>query len=99
MEGALTDLIIQAVAGAAGGTGLGAAMKDLSLGNKGADAITGAIGGGVVGQILAAVLGGAGGEAVGGADIGGLVQDIVGGGVGGAVVLAIIGFIRNAMQK
>ena len=66
---------------------------------KAGDAITGAIGGGVVGQILAAVLGGAGGEMVGGADIGGLVQNIVGGGVGGAVVLAIIGVIRNAMKK
>jgi hypothetical protein len=50
----------------AGGTAAGAALKDLSLGKPG-DAISGAIGGGVVGQILAAVMGGA---AAGGGDVG-----------------------------
>jgi hypothetical protein len=101
MENWITNLIVQAIAGAAGGTGTGAALKDLSMG-RAADAITGAVGGGVVGQILAALLGGATGAA--GADIGGMdlttvVRDIVGGGVGGAVVMAIIGYLRNTMMK
>ena len=96
MEGWMTDLLVQVVAGAVGGTGAGTILKDLSMGKPG-DAISGAIGGGVVGQILAAVLGG-GGE-VGGMDVAGVVKDIVGGGVGGAVVMAIIGMLRNAMMK
>lgn len=97
MESWMTDLIVQVIAGAVGGTGAGAAFKDLSLGKAG-DAVTGAIGGGVVGQILAAVLGG-GAADVGGMDVASLVRDIVGGGVGGAVVMAVIGMLRNAMMK
>ena len=96
MESWITDLIIQAVAGGVGGTAAGSILKDLSLGKPG-DAISGAIGGGLVGQILSAVLGG-GGE-VGGMDVAAVVKDIVGGGVGGAVVMAIIGMLRNAMMK
>jgi hypothetical protein len=97
MESWMTDLIVQVIAGAVGGTGAGAVLKDLSLGKPG-DAVTGAIGGGVVGQILGAVLGGAGGD-VGGMDLASVVKDIVGGGIGGAVVMAIIGMLRNAMMK
>ena len=40
-----------------GGTAAGSALKDLSMGKAG-DAISGAVGGGVIGQILMAVLGG-----------------------------------------
>ena len=102
MESWITNLIVQVIAGAVGGTGTGAALKDLSMG-RAADAVTGAVGGGVVGQILAAVLGGAAtgaaGADVGGLDVATLVRDIVGGGVGGAVVMALIGYVRNAMVK
>jgi hypothetical protein len=96
MESWMTDLIVQVVAGAVGGTGAGTILKDLSLGKPG-DAISGAIGGGIVGQILGSVLGG-GGE-VGGMDVASVVKDIIGGGAGGAVVMAIIGMVRNAMMK
>lgn len=41
----------------------------------------------------------AGAGDVGGMDVASLVKDIVGGGVGGAVVMAAIGFLRNAMMK
>ena len=58
MEGTLVNLIIQIIAGAIGGTAAGNALKDLSMGKAG-DAISGAVGGGGVGQILMAVLGGA----------------------------------------
>lgn len=44
------------------------------------------------------MLGGGAGD-VGGMDVASVVKDIVGGGVGGAVVMAAIGFIRNAMMK
>ena len=97
METSITDLIVQLIAGAAGGTSAGVALKDLSMG-KPADAVTGAIGGGIVGQILAVALGGATGD-VGGMDVASVVKDIIGGGVGGAAVMAIIGAIRNAMMK
>jgi hypothetical protein len=98
MEGSMTDLIVQLIAGAAGGTAAGTALKDLSLGKPG-DAITGAIGGGLIGQLLPIVLGAAGGGDVGSMDVGSLVRDIFGSGIGGAVVLALIGAIRNAMMK
>ncbi|HSD92218.1 MAG TPA: hypothetical protein VLB11_04245 [Methyloceanibacter sp.] len=93
----MTDLIVQVIAGALGGTAAGSVLKDLSLGKPG-DAISGAIGGGVIGQILNSVLGGDAG-AVGGLDVGSLVQSIFGGGIGGAIVMAIIGVLRNAMMK
>jgi uncharacterized membrane protein YeaQ/YmgE (transglycosylase-associated protein family) len=92
MESWMTDLIVQVIAGALGGTAAGSVLKDLSLG-KGGDAITGAIGGGVVGQILTSVLG------AGGLDVASLVKSIFGGGIGGAIVMALIGALRNAMMK
>lgn len=95
MESWMTDLIVQVIAGAVGGTGAGAVLKDLSLGKPG-DAITGAIGGGVVGQILSAVLGAADASGV---DIAALVKDVVGGGIGGAVVMALVGALRNAVKR
>ena len=98
MEGTLINLVIQALAGAAGGAGAGTAFKDLSMG-KPADAISGGVGGAVIGQILGSVLGaGAAATDVGGMDVATLVRDIVGGGVGGAVVMALIGMLRNAMK-
>ncbi len=95
MESTLINLVIQALSGAAGGTGVGTTMPNLSLGGP-ADAIVGAIGGGVVGQILASVFGMADAAGI---DIASLARDIVGGGVGGAVVTAIIGAIRNAVAR
>jgi hypothetical protein len=97
MESWMTDLIVQVIAGALGGTAAGAVLKDLSLGRPG-DAISGAVGGGVVGQILTSVLGGGAGD-VGGFDIASLVKDIFGGGIGGAIAMAIVGALRNAMTK
>ena len=47
MEGTLVNLIIQIIAGALGGTAAGNVLKDLSMGKAG-DAISGAVGGGVV---------------------------------------------------
>ena len=51
-----TSLIVQAVAGAVGGNAGGAAMKNASLGTLG-NTITGAVGGGVIGQLLPIVMG------------------------------------------
>jgi hypothetical protein len=64
MAESLINLIVQLLAGAIGGNAAGAALKDYGLGMLG-NTITGAIGGGVLGQVLQALLpalaGGAGG--------------------------------------
>lgn len=85
----VTSLLIQLVSGAVGGNAAGAALKKLSLGTVG-NSIVGILGGGLGGQILAAL-------GAGGADAGSIVSSVAGGGVGGAVLLAIIGAVKSAM--
>ena len=88
-------IIIQLISGAAGGSALGAAVKNLSLGKLG-DTITGLIGG-IGGAQLLAILGILTGG--GGMDATAVAGDVVGGGAGGAALLAIVGAIKNAMGK
>ena len=90
-------LIIQLIAGAIGGNAAGAAAKNVSLGPAG-NTIAGAIGGGLLGQLLQAalpMLAGTGGNL----DIGAIAGNLVGGGAAGAIVTAIIGFIKNKLAK
>jgi hypothetical protein len=96
MESWMTDLIVSD-RGRVGRHRRGVGLEGSQSG-QGGDAITGAIGGGVVGQILTSVLGGDA-AAVGGMDVASLVKSIFGGGIGGAIVMAIIGALRNAMMK
>jgi hypothetical protein len=91
-------LIIQLISGAVGGNIVGAAAKNLSLGTAG-NSIAGIVGGGVGGQILSALVPALGGAAGGGLDIGAIIGQIAGGGVGGGILMAIIGVIRQAMNK
>ena len=58
--------------------------------------ITGAIGGGVVGQALLALLPVLAGGA-GGLDFGALLGQIAGGGAGGAILTIVAGFVKSAM--
>ncbi|KPP90610.1 MAG: hypothetical protein HLUCCA08_14770 [Rhodobacteraceae bacterium HLUCCA08] len=96
------EIIIQLIAGAIGGTGAGAALKNLSLGTAG-NAIAGAVGGIGGGQLLGMLTGGgateavaAAAEAAGGADgIGAILTDVAGGGVGGGIVMAVVGVVKN----
>ena len=95
MAGTLINLMIQLLAGAIGGNAAGAAFKDYGLGMLG-NTITGAIGGGVIGQALQAMLPSlAGGTS--GAEIGALLGQIAGGGAGGAILTVIAGFVKSAM--
>jgi len=90
-------LIIQLVAGVIGGNAAGSAMKDRSLGTTG-NSIAGAVGGGIVGQLLQALMAGGamdGAAAASGLDLGSLVTDIVGGGAGGAILTAVLGLLMN----
>lgn len=99
MEGQLINILVQVIAGALGGTAAGSVLKDLSMGKAG-DAVSGAVGGGIVGQILMAALNSPeAAAAVQGIDLGSIVKDVAGGGVGGAAVMAMVGAIKNAMAK
>src|SRR5438128_2319990 len=91
----LINLMVQLLAGAIGGNAAGAAFKDYDLGMLG-NTITGAIGGGVIGQALQALLPSLA-VGSGGLDIGALLGQIVGGGVGGAILAVIAGFVKSAM--
>lgn len=91
----LLPLIIQLVSGAVGGNIAGSAMKNFSLGTLG-NSLAGILGGGLGGQLLG-LLGIATGT--GDMDIASIIGSIASGGVGGGAVMAIIGLIRNALQK
>jgi hypothetical protein len=105
MEG-IIGFIIQIIAGALGGNAVGAGAKRYSLGTAGNSAV-GAIGGLILGQILAAMGIGEPGmvtaegadPAAGGMDVGALIAQLIGGGAGGAVLTLIAGLIKNAMGK
>ena len=93
----IASLAIQLVSGAVGGNAAGAALKKLSLGTVG-NSIVGILGGGLGGQLLG-MLGMGGTEAAGSMDMSSILSSVAGGGVGGAVLMAIVGFIKQAMGK
>lgn len=101
-------LIVQLVSGAVGGNIVGSLMKNLSLGTLW-NSVSGIVGGVAGGKILEMLTGAEGaGEAVAAAaesatssgfDLEGTLKQVAGGGVGGGVVMAIIGFVKKAMNK
>ena len=93
----IASLAIQLVSGAVGGNAAGAALKKLSLGTVG-NSIVGILGGGLGGQLLG-MLGMGGTEAAGSMDMSSILSSVAGGGVGGAVLMALVGFIKQAMGK
>jgi uncharacterized membrane protein YeaQ/YmgE (transglycosylase-associated protein family) len=93
-------LIIQLVSGAVGGNVAGALMKKASLGTLW-NSVAGILGGGIGGTVLG-MLGLSGAEAAEASssmDLGSILGSIAGGGVGGGIVMAVIGFIKKAMNK
>jgi hypothetical protein len=95
MSETLINLIIQIVAGAIGGIGVGAALKDLNLGTLG-NTIAVAIGSVAGGQLLSALFPALAG-APGTTDVGALLGQAVGGGISAAILTAIVGFIKSKM--
>ncbi|MEJ0092692.1 MAG: hypothetical protein WDN46_04425 [Methylocella sp.] len=95
MSATIINFIIQLLAGAVGGN-LAAKAKDFGLGPVG-NTISGAIGGGLGGQILTSLIPALTGA--GGVDIGTILGQAVGGGVSGAIVTAIVGLVKNAMAR
>ncbi len=81
---ALQPIIIQAVAGAIGGLGVSAAMKQAAM-SAVTKIIAGIIGGVAAGQILANVM----------TDMSGPLIDAVGGLGGGVILTAIVGMVMK----
>jgi hypothetical protein len=95
MSGAIINLIIQLLSGAAGGNLAGAILKNFSLGPVG-NTVAGVLGGGIGGQILGSLLGGGmGAAASGGLDLGAIVGQIASGGVGGGILMLVIGILKS----
>jgi len=88
----IIPIIIQLVSGAVGGN-IAGAIKSLSLGSTG-NSIAGGLGGLLIGQGMNFLL-----SSTGQAMLTGVLGQVVGSGVAGILVTAIIGFIRNAMNK
>ncbi|MES9960866.1 MAG: GlsB/YeaQ/YmgE family stress response membrane protein [Sedimenticola sp.] len=92
---ALIPLIIQLASGALGGNIAGSLLKKFSLGTLG-NSLVGILGGGLGGQLLG-LLGISTGA--GSMDVAGIIGSIASGGVGGGVLMALIGVIRQALNK
>jgi hypothetical protein len=91
MEQILTNLI----AGALGGVGAGKASPTFDLGMIG-NIVSGLVGGGVLGQIVTALLPSVMAAAQSGdLSIAGIISQAIAGGAGGALLTAIIGAIKN----
>ena len=90
----ITSLIVQAVAGALGGNAVGGLVKNINLGPIG-NSITGALGGGIGGHLLQALIpvltGATATVSAGGFDIAAALGQAAGGGVTGAIVTVIVG--------
>lgn len=95
--GNIVPLLIQLVSGAAGGNVAGALMKKFSMGTLG-NSVAGILGGGLGGQILG-MLGMSAGGGADAMDVGNILGSVAGGGVGGGALMAIIGVVRNMMNK
>jgi hypothetical protein len=93
----IVSLIIQLVAGVAGGNAAGKGLPQVDLGPIG-NSIAGAIGGAGGGQLLQLLVPALAGAAGGGLDLGAIIGQLVGGGAGGAILTAIVGLLKNSMS-
>ena len=96
MSSTIINLIIQLVAGIIGGNGVGAYLKECSLGGT-YNAIAGAIGGVGLGQMLQAIFPALAGA--GGVDVASIIGQLIGGGAGGAILTVLAGLVRNTMTN
>ncbi len=91
----MEQILINLVAGALGGVGAGKASPQFDLGTIG-NVIAGAVGGGVLGQIVTLLLPSIVAAAqAGNLSVGGIVSQVIAGGAGGAILTAIVGAIKN----
>lgn len=97
----IVSLAISLVSGAVGGNVAGAVLKKFSLGTAG-NSLVGILGGGIGSQVLGMI--GLGTGAAAGADVAGaagsnIVHNLVSGVAGGGILMAVIGVIRNALNR
>lgn len=93
----IINLIIGLISGIVGGNIAGASMKEKTLGPLW-NSILGLLGGGA-GSTILQMLGLFNEPGSAGIDIQSILSNIGSGGVGGAILMIIIAFIKNAMQK
>lgn len=91
-------LLIQLVAGAAGGNIAGSLLRRMSLGAIG-NTIAGMVGGGVGNVLLNGVLGPGQIAALALLDLGAVIGEVAAAGVGGGVMMVLVGLLRQALSK
>jgi len=91
----MEQILINLIAGAVGGVGVGKSSPTFDLGMIG-NIVSGLVGGGVLGQIITLLLPSVMAAAQSGnLSIGGVVSQAIAGGAGGAILTALIGAIKN----
>jgi hypothetical protein len=94
----ILSLLVQLASGAAGGNAAGGALKKISLGPAGnalAGAIGGLLGGQVLGPGLNAVLSGGASSL----DPLTIIANVVSGGAGGGILMAVVGLVKSLVSK
>ena len=101
----IVPILVQLIAGGAGGNVVGQLAKNLNLGTTG-NTIVGAIGGvagtwlaGMIPGLSGLVSGAAAAGATGGLDLGALVGQGATGLVGGGLLTAVAGIVKSMMAK
>src|SRR5262245_9877926 len=91
----MEQILINLIAGAAGGVAAGKSSPTFDLGTIG-NIISGVVGGGVLGQVVMLALPSImAASQSGNLSVGGVVSQLVAGGVGGAIVTSLTGAIKN----
>jgi hypothetical protein len=91
----MEQILINLIAGAAGGVATGKSSPTFDLGTIG-NIIAGVVGGGVLGQVVTLALPSIMAAAQSGnLSVGGVVSQLVAGGAGGAILTALVGAIKN----
>jgi len=99
MWGGMAGLVLQLIAGGVGGSVVGTTLKRYDLGMIG-NLLIGIVGGGIVAQIIGALIGGGEANAIVGPegfDLATLVAQFAAGAFGGGALVAIAGLIKENM--
>lgn len=96
----MINLLVQLLSGAVGGNVAGGLSRTGGMGAPG-NTLAGAVGGGIGGQILSALLSlaAARSSSTGALDIPGFVSQLLAGGLSGGVLTAILNMIRAAAAR
>jgi hypothetical protein len=94
-ESEMEQILINLVAGALGGVGVGKSSPTFDLGTAG-NIISGLVGGGILGQVATLLLPSVIAAAQSGnLSVGGVISQAIAGGAGGAILTALVGVIKN----